>query len=42
MAKTREAASGLLRVNGADIYHEIRGSGPSVLLIHGGGTDGGS
>jgi pimeloyl-ACP methyl ester carboxylesterase len=42
MAKTKEAAGHPLRVNGADIYHELRGTGPSVLLIHGGGGDGGT
>ena len=42
MAKTKEAACGLVRVNGADIYHEVRGAGPTALLIHGGGTDGGT
>ncbi len=30
-----------MRVNGADIYHEIRGAGPSVLLIAPAGGDGG-
>jgi pimeloyl-ACP methyl ester carboxylesterase len=31
----------MLRVNGAEIYHEIRGSGPSVLFIMGATGDGG-
>jgi pimeloyl-ACP methyl ester carboxylesterase len=30
-----------VRVNGAELYHEIRGSGPPVLLIMGGTGDGG-
>jgi len=42
MAKTKEDVGGLVRVNGTDIYHEIRGAGPSVLLIPGGGGDGGA
>ena len=28
-------------VNGTELYHEIRGSGPTVLLIMGGSGDGG-
>jgi pimeloyl-ACP methyl ester carboxylesterase len=28
--------------NGAQLYHEVRGKGPSLLLIHGGGVDGGT
>ena len=31
----------ILRVNGVDLYHEIRGSGPPVLLIMGATGDGG-
>jgi pimeloyl-ACP methyl ester carboxylesterase len=31
----------LLEVNGANIYHEIRGSGPSVLFVAGATGDGG-
>ena len=42
MARTRASVDGLIRVNGADIYHEVRGAGPTVLLIHGGGADGGT
>ena len=30
-----------VRVNGVELYHEIRGSGPPVLLIMGGTGDGG-
>ncbi len=41
IAKT-EAKSGIVRVNGAGIYHEIRGSGPSVLFIQGATGDGGT
>jgi pimeloyl-ACP methyl ester carboxylesterase len=32
--------SGLIAVNGADLYHEVRGSGPAVLLIQGTTGDG--
>jgi pimeloyl-ACP methyl ester carboxylesterase len=32
----------LLRLNGVDIYHEVLGTGPSLVLIHGGGGDGGT
>lgn len=41
MAKTRESTSGVVQVNGADIYYEIRGAGPTLLLIAPGGGDGG-
>jgi pimeloyl-ACP methyl ester carboxylesterase len=41
MAKSKAEAGGLVRVNGVDLYHELRGSGSPLLLIHGGGTDGG-
>ena len=33
--------SGTVRVNDTEVYHEIRGSGPSVLLIPPGGWDAG-
>jgi pimeloyl-ACP methyl ester carboxylesterase len=33
--------SGLIKVNGADIYHEIRGRGPSVIMVMGASGDGG-
>lgn len=36
------ARSGSITVNGTDIYHEIRGRGPSVAFIAGGGGDGGT
>ena len=42
MARTKASVGGLMRLNGADIYHEVRGAGPSVLLIHGGGSDSGT
>jgi pimeloyl-ACP methyl ester carboxylesterase len=42
MSQAKEDVGGLLRVNGTDIYHEIRGAGPSVLLIPGGGGDAGA
>ena len=35
-------ATGLARVNGADLYHEIRGSGPPILFIQGATGDGGT
>jgi pimeloyl-ACP methyl ester carboxylesterase len=28
-----------IAVNGAELYYEVRGNGPSLLLIHGGGVD---
>jgi pimeloyl-ACP methyl ester carboxylesterase len=28
--------------NGAELYYEVQGKGPSLLLIHGGGLDGGT
>jgi pimeloyl-ACP methyl ester carboxylesterase len=28
-----------ITTNGAELYYEVRGSGPSVLLVHGGGGD---
>jgi pimeloyl-ACP methyl ester carboxylesterase len=31
-----------IKANGAEFYYEVRGSGPSVLLIAGGGLDGGT
>lgn len=36
-----ETTGGLLEVNGARIYHEVRGSGPSVLFIAGATGDSG-
>lgn len=33
------AKSDRLRVPGANLYYEVRGSGPILLLIHGGGGD---
>jgi pimeloyl-ACP methyl ester carboxylesterase len=37
-----ELKSGIVRVNGTDIYYEIRGSGPSILFIQGATGDGGT
>lgn len=34
---TTMTKSRYVRVNGLDIYHEIRGSGEPLLLLHGGG-----
>ena len=34
-------SSSLLEVNGARIYHQVRGSGPSILFIAGATGDGG-
>jgi pimeloyl-ACP methyl ester carboxylesterase len=31
-----------ITANGAELYYEVRGSGPPVLLIHGGGIDSGT
>jgi pimeloyl-ACP methyl ester carboxylesterase len=41
MAMNTEPTGRLLEVNGATIYHEVRGSGPSVLFIAGATGDGG-
>lgn len=38
---TSAALSGMTRVNDAEIYYEVRGSGPTVLLIHGSAVDSG-
>src|SRR5215208_1327209 len=40
MAVNNEPTGNLLEVNGAKIYHEVRGSGPSVLFIAGATGDG--
>jgi pimeloyl-ACP methyl ester carboxylesterase len=37
----RSLAMPMVSVNGADLYHEVRGSGPSLLLIMGATGDGG-
>ncbi|MGW4638810.1 alpha/beta fold hydrolase [Sphaerisporangium sp. NPDC004334] len=37
-----KARTGYLKVPGARLYYETRGSGPPLLMIHGGGTDAGS
>lgn len=31
--------TGTLRVSGANLFYEVRGKGPHLLLIHGGGSD---
>jgi len=33
--------AGTLKVNGAELYHQLRGSGPALLMIHGTGADSG-
>jgi pimeloyl-ACP methyl ester carboxylesterase len=42
MIAKSKVKTGTLRVNGADIYHEIRGTGPSILFIQGATGDGGT
>jgi pimeloyl-ACP methyl ester carboxylesterase len=34
-------AEGIIKVNGAQLYHQVRGSGPALLMIHGTGADSG-
>ena len=41
MAMNTEPTDSLLEVNGARIYHEVRGSGPPVLFIAGATGDAG-
>src|SRR5215210_3948378 len=41
MAMDTVSTGNLLEVNGAKIYHEVRGSGPSVLFVAGATGDGG-
>ena len=36
-----QATEGRVNVNGADLYYEVRGTGPAVLLIHGTNLDSG-
>jgi pimeloyl-ACP methyl ester carboxylesterase len=38
---SRPAAGGMVKVNGAELYYEVRGSGPALLMIHGTGADSG-
>lgn len=38
---TNDARTGVIRVNGADIYHEVRGQGPAILFISGATGDAG-
>lgn len=40
MNETGVASSGFTEINGARLYYETRGSGPSLLLIHAGVADG--
>ncbi len=35
------ATDGTVKVNGTELYYQVRGSGPTVLLIHGTGLDSG-
>jgi pimeloyl-ACP methyl ester carboxylesterase len=38
---TSRAAEGMIKVNGAQLYHRARGTGPALLMIHGTGADSG-
>jgi len=38
---TSHATDGRIKVNGAELYYQVRGSGPTILLIHGTGLDSG-
>ncbi len=38
---TQAVVSAMARVNGVELYYEVRGSGPPVLLIHGTNVDAG-
>ncbi len=38
---TSRAAEEMIKVNGAELYHQVRGSGPALLMIHGTGADSG-
>lgn len=38
---TSGTTEGRVKVNGADLYHQVRGSGPPVLMIHGTCADSG-
>jgi len=35
------ATDGRIKVNGAELYYQVQGSGPTILLIHGTGLDSG-
>jgi pimeloyl-ACP methyl ester carboxylesterase len=35
------AIEGIFKVNGAELFHQVRGSGPTLLMIHGTGADSG-
>jgi len=36
-----EMTTGTVRVNGAELYYQVRGSGPALLMVHGTGADSG-
>jgi pimeloyl-ACP methyl ester carboxylesterase len=38
---TARTVEGTIKVNGAELYHQVRGSGPALLMIHGTGADSG-
>jgi len=38
---TSHATDGTVKVNGAELYYQVRGAGPTILLIHGTGLDSG-
>jgi pimeloyl-ACP methyl ester carboxylesterase len=38
---TSRASERMIKVNGAQLYHQVRGSGPALLMIHGTGADSG-
>jgi len=40
-AARSRATEGMVKVNGAELYHQVRGSGPALLMIHGTGADSG-
>lgn len=40
-SRKQAVTTGTVRVNGADLYHELRGSGPPILFIMGATGDGG-
>jgi pimeloyl-ACP methyl ester carboxylesterase len=42
VSHSRSSRLPTITANGAELYYEVRGSGPSVLLIAGGGLDGGT
>jgi pimeloyl-ACP methyl ester carboxylesterase len=38
---TGRTTEGTIKINGAQLYHQVRGSGPVLLMIHGTGADSG-